>query len=63
MDKDGHEKWINSGRRRPFDRENKESPGALYLHLSNERYATKLTFEERLTFQDRQMLKDMGILV
>ncbi len=63
MDKDGYEKWINSGRRRPFDRDNKEVPRAPYLRVSNERYAMNLTFEERLTYEDRQMLKDMGILV
>ena len=39
------------------------APNRLSLHVSNERYAKDATFEQRLSPEDRRLLKDMGIAV
>jgi hypothetical protein len=35
----------------------------LSLRVNNERYAKDATFEQRLSFKDKRLLKDMGIAV
>jgi hypothetical protein len=39
------------------------APNTLSLRVSNERYAKDATFEQRLSFEDKGLLKDMGIAV
>jgi hypothetical protein len=39
------------------------APNTLTQRLSNERHAKDATFEERLSFEDKRLLKDMGIAV
>lgn len=34
-----------------------------FIRVSNDRYARAATFEDRLTLKDRQLLKEMGILL
>jgi hypothetical protein len=38
-------------------------PNGLRLRVSNERYAQDATFEQRLSPEDKRLLKDMGIAV
>ncbi len=39
------------------------APNTLSLRVRNERYAKDATFEQRLSFKDKRLLKDMGIAV
>jgi hypothetical protein len=39
------------------------APNSLSLRMSNERYAKDAIFERRLSFEDKRLLKDMGIAV
>jgi hypothetical protein len=38
-------------------------PAEAYLRISNERYAKDSVLDDRLSFDDLQMLSDMGILL
>jgi hypothetical protein len=38
-------------------------PAEPYLRISNERYAKDSALDDRLSFDDLQMLSDMGILL
>lgn len=59
---DDYQKWVNFAKRTASGSnifaDTSETP---CVRISNDRYAKDATFEERLTLEDRLLLKDMGI--
>jgi hypothetical protein len=63
MNDDSFQRWLNTSRRRRLERTDYPDLNKTPLiRVSNDRYAKEATFEDRLTLEDRQLLKDMGIL-
>ena len=59
---DDYKKWMDfvmrsAGKKKPSGED------APCIRISNERYAKHATFEDRLTFDDRQFLKEIGIAI
>ena len=50
-----YQRWLDFARRRAG------TQNSAFLRISNQRYAKEATFEERLTLDDKQLLKQMGI--
>ena len=63
MNKDDSYKKVQALRRALQSQNFNCDPNRLSLRLSNERYAKDATFEQRLSREDRRLLKDMGIAV
>ena len=62
--KDDFQRWLERARQmRPESTGPSDLNGIPFIRVSNDRYAREATFEDRLTFEDRQLLKDMGILL
>lgn len=64
MNKDDYQKWVEACRKRANQPEFRDDIQNIpYVRVSNDRYARNATFEERLTLADRQLLREMGILL
>ena len=50
-----YQRWLD------FARRTANTQNSSFLRISNQRYAKEATFEERLTLDDKQLLKQMGI--
>lgn len=64
MTEDEYQKWVDASRGRaslPEDHENISSIPC--IRVSNDRYAKDAALEDRLSLEDREMLRDMGILL
>lgn len=59
---DDYKKWLDFARRRVGEKNDPcDLSTAPCLRISNERYAKDATFEDRLTHEDRLLLKELGI--
>jgi hypothetical protein len=63
MNEDEYQKWVDSSRRRASQRKDREMQSIPCIRVSNDRYAKDAAFEDRLSMEDRQLLRDMGILL
>ena len=50
-----YQRWLD------FARRTAGTQNSSCLRISNQRYAKDATFEDRLTLEDKQLLKQMGI--
>jgi hypothetical protein len=59
---DDYQKWLEVARQWAARRKDRRaSPNAPCIRISNDRYAKDATLEDRLSLEDMQLLKDMGI--
>jgi hypothetical protein len=62
MNDDSFQRWLETSRqmrlRRTSHPDLNKTP---FIRVSNDRFAREATFEDRLTLEDRQFLKEMGI--
>jgi len=64
MNDDSFQRWLESSRQMRLQRTSHADLNKTpFLRVSNDRYAREATFEDRLTLEDRQLLKEMGILL
>jgi hypothetical protein len=63
MTEDEYQKWIDGSRRRASQRKDRDIQNIPCIRVSNDRYAKDATLEDRLSLEDRQMLREMGILL
>jgi hypothetical protein len=58
---DEYENQVNPANCKPADNQCSNGDNAPCIRVSNERYAKDATFEERLSIEDKQMLRAMGV--
>ena len=59
---DDYQKWLDAARQWAIKRKDRRvSPHVPCIKISNDRYAMDARLEDRLSLEDMQMLKDMGI--
>lgn len=64
MNDDSFKRWLETSRQMRLERTGHlDSSKTPFIRVSNDRYARAATFEDRLTLEDRQLLKEMGILL
>jgi hypothetical protein len=61
MNDDKYQQWVDASRRRATQRNHHDTQNIPCVRVSNTRYAQDATLEDRLTIEDKQMLRDMGI--
>lgn len=59
---DDYQKWLDAARQWAIKRKDRRAGlNVPCIKISNDRYAMDVRLEDRLSLEDMQMLKDMGI--
>lgn len=61
MTEDDYQQWVDASRPLNTGRKDRDFSHITCIRVSNNRYAKDATLEDRLTIEDSQMLRDMGI--
>jgi hypothetical protein len=62
--KDDFQRWLETSWRMKLEGTGHSDVNKIpFIPVRDDRYAREATFEDRLTLEDRQLLKDMGILL
>lgn len=60
MNQNDYQKWVEAVRQSQIERERIDRK-VRCIRVSNDRYAKNATFDDRLTEDDRPLVKEMGI--